>query len=141
MTQRVKQLRSIAEPRDVGVLDDVELEVAKMKFIKLKVALEEEMQQHAAAGIPPSASKLRRLAMQMLQFPVPKGSFAPCLNMMEMYARLSSTRIAAAARMCITARVVVFTRILMATMQVQLDARHAARPRRNHASLCHNAVT
>ncbi len=122
MTQRVNQQRSIAEPRDIAVLDDVELEIAKMKFIKLKVVVEEEMQQNAAAGIPPSALKLRRLAMQMLQFPAPKGCFAPCLNMMEMYACLSSTRIAAAARMCITARLDLFARILMATMQVQLDA-------------------
>ncbi len=84
LTQGVNQQRSIAEARDQDVLDNVELEIAKMRIAKLKANMEEEMQQVAVAGVSSSASKLRGLAAQLLQSPLPKGSFAPSLNMIDL---------------------------------------------------------
>ncbi len=89
--QRVNQQRAIAEAQDQETLDDTVLEIAKMKMMALKASLELEMQHpqlSARAGSSSDLSRLRHIAMQMLQFPVPKGCFAPCLNMMDMYAYL-----------------------------------------------------
>ena len=89
--QRVNQQRSTAEGRDQETLDDTVLEIAKMKMMALKASVEAEMQHaqlNARAGSTSDLSRLRHIAMQMLQFPVPKGCFAPCLNMTDMYAYL-----------------------------------------------------
>jgi hypothetical protein len=90
--QRVNQQRStVEEARDQETLDDTVLEIAKMKMMALKASVEMEMQHaqlNARAGSTSDLSRLRHIAMQMLQFPVPKGCFSPCLNMMDMYACL-----------------------------------------------------
>jgi hypothetical protein len=91
LMQRVNQQRLIAEARDQETLDDTVLEIAKMKMMALRASVALEMQHpqlNARAGSTSDSSRLRHIAMQMLQFPVPKGCFAPCLNMADTYAYL-----------------------------------------------------
>jgi hypothetical protein len=87
--QRVNQQRLIVEAGQKETLNEAVLEIAKMKMIALKASAEVEMQHHQlnahADGSSSAASKLRHVAMQMLQFPVPEGCFAPSLNMMDVY--------------------------------------------------------
>ncbi len=89
MKQRGNLQRSIADDSDLKLLNEVELEIAKMKMLQLNAACGAEEQQggDAIAGERAAVSRMRWLAMQMLQFPVPRHSFAPNLGMMEMYVR------------------------------------------------------
>ncbi len=89
MKQRLNLQRSIADDSDIALLNEVELEIAKMKMLQLSAARAAEGQQRegAMAGELPAVSRMRWLAMQMLQFPVPRHSFAPNLGMMEMCVR------------------------------------------------------
>jgi predicted amino acid dehydrogenase len=75
------------------------MEVARMKMMSLQACAKQEQQQQqqqqrsAPGGISASVSKMRWLAMQMLQFPVPRGCFAPSLLMTDMcVARISLWR-------------------------------------------------
>ena len=45
MSKRAAYQRGIAESRDLGVLDEVEFEMARMKMMRFKVLVEEEKQQ------------------------------------------------------------------------------------------------
>ena len=86
MKQRVNLQRSITDENDLKLLNEVELEIAKMKMLQLNAACAAEEQQREGAGERSAVSRMRWLVMQMLQFPVPRHSFAPNLGMMEMYA-------------------------------------------------------
>ena len=86
MKQRVNLQRSIADENDLKLLNEVELEIAKMKMLQLNAACAAEEQQREGTGEHPAVSRMRWLVMQMLQFPVPRHSFAPNLGMMDMYA-------------------------------------------------------
>ncbi len=82
MMRRVQQQRSLAEAHEHGVLDNVQLEVAKMNMLALKASAEGKVQSLAVDSTA-AMSRLREIAAQLLQFPVPRGCFAPCLIMKD----------------------------------------------------------
>jgi hypothetical protein len=87
MTRRVNHERSTAEAHEQRVLDEVQLEIAKMNMLVLKISAEGGAQQEEgdSTGTSAAVSRMREVAMQMLQFPVPSGCFAPCLIMKDTY--------------------------------------------------------
>ena len=70
-----------------GIAVGLQLEIAKMNMLVLKISAEGGAQQEEgdSTGTSAAVSRMREVAMQMLQFPVPSGCFAPCLIMKDTY--------------------------------------------------------
>jgi hypothetical protein len=156
MTWRVNNQRSLADPRDQDVLDEVQLEVLKMKMWKLKATLKMQQQQQQqqqqqldnyVTADSDSTLQLRELAMQLLQFPVPRGCFAPCLNMIDMCVMVVVVVVAVVMVVMVVVFVVlvcaneISTKLTAVTRQVRAHAVHTPCAARDSAPVRHNSIT